>query len=308
LGPEEQNDLNYPAAKIEEIGKGRQYGFDVSVWDCMTTIVEAADQLKDFDKAHAMLRRMQQWLRENEFKKDDSTSGFPLFEGNYLGSAARTTEAEGHRLDALVLYTKALACCGLPDAALQQHARQLWDEFGGTGEGWVSATARVPVPKPAQPARRPGVAADFAPWVKVDKALPDAVLRDASGAEWKTAALKGHPTFINVFATWCAPCRDELPAVQKLYELSRQRGDFQVLAMSVDENPGELEPFLAANGYTFPVIRAREYVESVAGPFTIPQNWIVDRTGTLREKSVGYDSRMSDWPARMAEKTGEVAR
>lgn len=71
----------------------------------------------------------------------------------------------------------------------------------------------------------------------------------------------------------------------------------------MDENPGELQPFLAANGYTFPVVLAREYVESVVGPFTIPQNWIVDGAATLRERSIGFDSRIADWPARMAERT-----
>jgi thiol-disulfide isomerase/thioredoxin len=307
LGPEEMSDLVYPAAKVAEIGKAQQFGFDVSTWDCMTVIVDAADQLNDFDKVHRMLQRMRQWLKDNEFKKDDSTAGFPMFEGRYLQSAARSAEAEGHRLDALALYTKAMACCAFPDPEARQHARQLWDEFGGTREGWSAATARIPVPKAAEPAPRPGSAAEFAAWEKVNKPLPTAVLRDSSGAEWKTAALQGHATFVNVFATWCSPCRDELPSVQKLYELSRQRGDFQVVVLSVDENPGELSPFLAANGYTFPVIRAREYVESVTGPFTIPQNWIVDSKGTLREKSVGFDSRMADWPGRMAEKAIEAA-
>ena len=51
---------------------------------------------------------------------------------------------------------------------------------------------------------------------------------------------------------------------------------------------------------------AREYVESVTRPFNIPQNWIVDKAGTLREKSVGFDSRMADWPEHRAEKTLEV--
>ena len=78
------------------------------------------------------------------------------------------------------------------------------------------------------------------------------------------------------------------------------------MVLSVDENPGELSPFLAANGYTFPVVRAHDYVESVTRPFNIPQNWIVDKAGTLREKSVGFDSRMADWPEHMAEKTLEV--
>ena len=129
LGPEEDSDLVYPPAKVAEIGKVRQFGFDASVWDGIATIVDAADQLKDFDGAHSMLQRMRQWLKDNEFKKDDSTSGYPRFEGRYLESAAKSAEAEGNRLDALALYTKTLACCGLPDAG----ARPRTPALGRTG-------------------------------------------------------------------------------------------------------------------------------------------------------------------------------
>jgi hypothetical protein len=79
------------------------------------------------------------------------------------------------------------------------------------------------------------------------------------------------------------------------------------MTFSVDENPGEIEPFLKAHGYTFPVILARQYVESVAGPYTIPQNWIVDGKGTLREKSVGFDAGIEDWAEKMAQRTALIA-
>ena len=68
----------------------------------------------------------------------------------------------------------------------------------------------------------------------------------------------------------------------------------------MDENPGELEPFLKSNGYTFPAILARRYVESGAARYTIPQNWIVDGKGMLREKSIGFDGRITDWAKEMA--------
>jgi hypothetical protein len=56
-------------------------------------------------------------------------------------------------------------------------------------------------------------------------------------------------------------------------------------------------------GYTFPVVLlARDYVDPVTRPFSVPQNWIVDEKGTLRERSVGFDSKIADWPAAMAAK------
>ena len=183
----------------------------------------------------------------------------------------------------------------------------MWDEQGGTAEGWEIATKRLPSPKPPE---RPvvGVASEFAAWTKTDKALPEASLRDALGKTWSVSSLKGKTTFINVWATWCAPCQEELPKIQKLYELSKERGRIQVVTFSVDENPGAVEPFLKANSYTFPVILARRYVESIAAPYTIPQNWIVDGKGMLREKSVGFDGRITDWAEEMAERAARLAR
>jgi tetratricopeptide (TPR) repeat protein len=255
LGPEELSDLTAPpnAAEVMQV---RQYGFDVAVWDSMSVIVDGAAQLKDFDKARRMLGKMQRWLDENQFKKDDATSGYPQFQSRYLQSAARLAEAQGHKVDAVALYTRALAITYVrPD--LVKRIRALWDELGGTEEGWQIATKRLPAPKPPQ--RSPvGVAREFAAWTKTDKAMPEASLRDSLGKTWSVSSLNGKTTFLNVWATWCPPCREELPQIQKLYELSMERADFQVMTFSVDENPGELEPFLKTNGYTFPVILARQ--------------------------------------------------
>jgi thiol-disulfide isomerase/thioredoxin len=275
------------------------------VWDAMDAIVDGAAQLKDFEKARRMLGKMQRWLDENQFKKDDATSGYPRFQSVYLQSAGRLAEAEGHKVDAAALYTRAIAISSV-NPELRKRFRALWDEQGGTAEGWEIATKRLPAPKPPE---QPlvGVASEFAAWTKTDKALPEASLRDALGKTWSVSSLKGKTTFLNVWATWCAPCQEELPQIQKLYELSKERGDIQVITFSVDENPGALEPFLKANGYTFPVILARRYVESVAAPYTIPQNWIVDGKGTLREKSLGFDGRITDWAKEMAERAARVA-
>jgi thiol-disulfide isomerase/thioredoxin len=304
LGPEELSDLTAPP-NAAEVMHGNQYGFDVSVWDAMGVIVEGAAQLKDFDKARGMLGKMQRWLDENQFKKDDATSGYPRYQSLYLEYAGRLAEAHGHKVDAVALYTRAIATYYVrPDVV--KHVRALWDEQGGTQEGWEIATKRLPAPKPP-PRPSVGVAREFAAWTKTDKALPEANLQDSLGKTWSVSTLKGKTTFLNVWATWCPPCREELPQIQRLYELSKERGDFQVMTFSVDENPGELEPFLKANGYTFPVILARQYVDRIAAPYMIPQNWIVDSKGMLREESGGFDANIADWAKEMAERTARVA-
>jgi len=56
------------------------------------------------------------------------------------------------------------------------------------------------------------------------------------------------------------------------------------------------------------VVLARQYAESIVGPIGMPQNWIVDGKGTLREKSLGFDPKIADWPKEMAEKAAQLAR
>ena len=83
-------------------------------------------------------------------------------------------------------------------------------------------------------------------------------LQDLLGKSWTLTSLNGKSTFVNVWATYCAPCMEELPYVQKLYELSLNHDGVQMITLNVDENPGELEPFMNSRKYTFPVITAPE--------------------------------------------------
>jgi hypothetical protein len=57
----------------------------------------------------------------------------------------------------------------------------------------------------------------------------------------------------------------------------------------MDDNPGLVEPFLKEHKLTFPVLPASSYVRDTLHVFGIPQNWIVDSTGTVRLKGIGYD-------------------
>jgi thiol-disulfide isomerase/thioredoxin len=244
-------------------------------------------------------------VSDNQALADNRSNGFDRFRGATLNSAGKLAEAEGRKMDAITLYVKAIASRAQdPDTA--KHARALWDEMGGTGEGWDSATAvnQVPV-KPAAAAKAAVTAAfQFAAWNRVNKALNEMSLKDVQAKTWTLADLRGKMTLVTAWATWCGPCRDELPSVQKLYELAKDRDDIQVITLNLDEDPGLVDPFLAAYHYTFPVLMsARDYAAGQAiGDLAIPQNWLVDRTLILREKSAGFDSTIPDWPKAMLDK------
>ena len=240
LGPEVMSDLTAPpnAAKM---AARQMFGFDTSTWDAMAAIVDGAAQLKDLDKAGSMLQRMQQWLDDNQAKKDDPTSGYAGFQGRYFRAAGEIAEAKGNKLDAAGFYAKSISV-SYRDTELTKRALALWEEAGGSKEVWEAFAARPAAPKPAAAktsAANVATALEFTAWQRAAQPLPEMNLQDLLGKSWTLASLKGKSTFVNVWATYCAPCMEELPYVQKLYELSLNHDGVQVITFNVDENPGE---------------------------------------------------------------------
>src|ERR1039458_86853 len=93
-------------------------------------------------------------------------------------------------------------------------------------------------PNPAAPgpkAPTTSVAATQLGWTQMDKPLPDFQISDAEGKTWRWADLKGKVTLVNLWATWCGPCRNELPYLQKLFNKVRERKDLAVITLNTDE-------------------------------------------------------------------------
>jgi thiol-disulfide isomerase/thioredoxin len=100
--------------------------------------------------------------------------------------------------------------------------------------------------------------------------------------------LAGKVVLINEWATWCGPCNEELPKLQKLYEQMKDRSDIQILTFNIDESLGLVAPFLKEKGYTFPVLPASSLVNNLQLNGSIPQNWIVDGKGNWLWTQIGY--------------------
>ncbi|HEV8042507.1 MAG TPA: TlpA disulfide reductase family protein [Bryobacteraceae bacterium] len=302
LGPEVMSDLTAPP-NAAEIAAHRMFGFDSSIWDAMIAVVDGSAQLKDFDKAESMHWRMRQWLEDNQSKKDDPTSGYTLFQARYFKSAGDIAEAKGHKLDAAGFYAKSASVSYLYPEVVE-HGLGLWEEAGGSKEVWEALAARPAPPKPAAIQ----AALEYRAWQGVALPLPEMNLHDLLGKSWTLTSLKGKRTFVNVWATYCTPCVEELPHLQKLYELSVNHGGIQIITLNVDENPGEIEPFMKSRKYTFPVITgARKYVEDITGHFfSIPMNWLVNQSAVIEQKSLGFESKPADWPKQMLEKLAEL--
>jgi hypothetical protein len=91
-----------------------------------------------------------------------------------------------------------------------------------------------------------------------------------------------------------------LPRLQKLIDGYKNRSDVQFLAFNMDDNPGLIEPFLKEHQLNITVIPAYSYVSDTLKVSGIPQNWIVDSSGVVRLKGIGYDST-DKWEAGMKE-------
>ncbi len=253
LGPEERNDLYSQPNFHPDINlMNRNTMFALGV------IVDGSLLLKDFEGARSAIGRMEKWVNDNQSLESEPNAGFWRWRGLWLNSQGKLAEAEGRKLDAIALYTRAIAGRA-GDSELAKHARELWGELGGTNEAWSFLIANSPVPPKAP---TPGkttvsVASQFAAWQNVGKALNEMNLHDPAGKTWTLANFQGRMTFVTVWATWCDPCREELPSVQKLYDLTKTSKDVQVITLNIDEDPGLVDPFLAAKWLQLPGARVR---------------------------------------------------
>jgi thiol-disulfide isomerase/thioredoxin len=215
-------------------------------------------------------------------------------EHDYNEIRGALAEAEGRKLDALTYYAAAMH--SRPDKDASKEALELWGSLGGTAEAletWRKPSHTADTISTIEAAMFPPPDA-----VATSRPLIDFSLLDRNGKQWTLADLKGKTTLINVWATWCGPCREELPQVQALYQKLAERKDFQLVTLNVDSERLLVEPFLKKNNYSFPVIYADwDYLDSFvqkAWGTGIPQTWISDSNGVVRFRLL-YDVSDPRW-------------
>jgi len=123
---------------------------------------------------------------------------------------------------------------------------------------------------------------------QVGQPLADFTLGNLRGQPVQLSALRGTVVFLNVWATWCAPCVDEMPTIQRLYERLQPRG-LQVVTISLDALGTQVvTPFMHKYQLTFPVLLdPQSTIERLYHTRGVPESFIVDKQGRLVEKVVG---------------------
>jgi thiol-disulfide isomerase/thioredoxin len=107
------------------------------------------------------------------------------------------------------------------------------------------------------------------------------------GGEIDLASLRGKPVLVNFWATWCPPCRDEMPSLMRLAQ-SFDPQSFEVVTVSVDEGWEPVEKFLASPKTPFRVaLDEGAKISRTYGTTKFPESYLVDKDGRLRLKFVG---------------------
>ena len=118
--------------------------------------------------------------------------------------------------------------------------------------------------------------------------MPEIGLKDLSGKSVTVASLAGKVVVVDFWATWCAPCREELPMLEKLYKKYGPAG-LVVVGVSVDKDAANIKTFLQKMPLTFPIVHdAAHAVSGKYGPPRMPSSYIVDRKGIVRYVHGGY--------------------
>ncbi len=126
------------------------------------------------------------------------------------------------------------------------------------------------------------------------KHAPDFTLNDLAGRPVALSSLQGKVVLLNFWATWCPPCREEIPSMVRLNQ-AMQGKNFQMLAVSIDEGgKNAVSSFFAKSGVTLPALLDTDgKVAKRYGTTGVPETFVVDSKGVILKKVIGA----MDWTA-----------
>jgi thiol-disulfide isomerase/thioredoxin len=118
--------------------------------------------------------------------------------------------------------------------------------------------------------------------------VPNFTFPGLDGKMVSLADNKGKVVFLNIWATWCGPCREEMPSMEKLYKELKGE-DFEILAVSIDVLGAKaVAPFVKEYKLNFPtLLNPKGTIQSLYGTTGIPETFIIDKEGVLVQKIIG---------------------
>jgi peroxiredoxin len=156
-----------------------------------------------------------------------------------------------------------------------------WDQ---RGEGANDAFGTVELPAAKNPTGQ-------SPAAEVGRAAPDFLLETPDGGTLRLSDLQGRPVLVNFWASWCAPCRQEMPELVRAYERHRDAG-LEIVGINLQEPDQRVLDFAEEFGIEFPLVIDRDGelsdVWRLGGPIQgIPTSYFIDATGVIRAEHYG---------------------
>jgi len=123
---------------------------------------------------------------------------------------------------------------------------------------------------------------------------PDFTLKDLSGNAVSLQGFKGKIVFLNFWATWCPPCRLEMPTMEELHKEFSDRG-LVILAINFREGPEKIKAFYTERNLTMPaLLDPEEKVFGLYKAWSLPTTYLINRDGEIVGKVIGYRDWHSD--------------
>ena len=124
---------------------------------------------------------------------------------------------------------------------------------------------------------------------RIDAPAPGFTLADLAGGQVSLSDLRGRVVFVNFWATWCGPCRDEAPSLARLYAALRPEG-FELLGVSIDSaaDRGAILEFQEEFALSFPIlVDPGKEAYRAYGATGVPESFLIDGSGRLVERFIG---------------------
>ncbi len=296
----EFTDMKFPAPSGDDIHSGSPHAKTImrDIWEALAnlSLAEAYIRLSDLSNAKTTLLQLEDKLNETLPSADASSeekSRHAEWEAQRWYLMGWYAETENRALDALIDYRNAIVTFPPrrpnPDRRdeVMQKAQAVWKRLGGTAEGWNDWAAKNSLGDFYAGAGQGNA------WAHLESVHPTLEFVDSLGHPWKPQDLSNKVTFVILWASWCGPCRAELPYAEKLYERFKGREDVAVLALNVDDDPAAMEKALKELRVHLPSVAARNFAYDLVPAMALPANWIIARAQTTIFNVIG--SGLDGW-------------
>jgi len=241
-------------------------------------------------------------IRPADSAPSGDKSRFAADEASFWYLKGLFAEAEHRQADALIDYRNSISIFPprhpSPDRRDQvmQSAQRVWKELGGTAQGWNDWAAHSSLASFDS-----GSGATNA-WNKLPA---DLTFTDTLGRQYKPADLATRTALVTLWASWCGPCRAELPYFEKLYRQFQGRDDIVLLAFNVDDDIKNMNQALAELKLSIPAVYAAPFVYSMLAPMAIPANWLL---APAKTELLAIDAHtLPEWQTKMAQALEKAA-